>query len=120
MSKLLCSDCQLELRCTLNEVVVLEFSQHGPYKLWYADEFSCPSCDRKTITGWGATPFWTPERGPDFPKQLIEDEATEGRLRYHFEDSLQRALFLAMEPEKRHHRLSINQENIEHDLSNTV
>ena len=91
----LCCTCSLQMTCSGNDVIVIEFSDKGPYRLWYADEYSCPSCDDLIMTGWGTDAFWRPEYGR-FPKDLVDQHKTANRLRYSFESPEQRSKFEAM------------------------
>lgn len=45
--KLLCSKCRIEYKPVHNVVLVVEYAAFGPYKLWEADEWACPSCGAK-------------------------------------------------------------------------
>ena len=103
MPKLLCYKCRYELKCVLNDVLVIEFSDNGPYKLWCADEYGCSTCDAQIITGWGDSPIWRPHEGPIL-SSLIQTAADKGLLRYDFENELQKARFLALPPAQRHSR----------------
>ena len=52
----ICSACHVEMRCSLNGVVVVDHASFGPYALWNADEWECQSCAHKIIIGFGDGP----------------------------------------------------------------
>lgn len=57
MPKLLCVRCEQELRPSINGVVVVEYSDLGPYKVWSADEWTCPICGATIVAGFADLPY---------------------------------------------------------------
>jgi len=51
-----CVDCECDFKPEKNGVYLLEMADFGPYKLWNADLWKCPSCGREIISGYGKTP----------------------------------------------------------------
>ena len=58
MHRPVCVKDQVEFRCSNNEVDVLDTSGESQraYKLWSADEFTCPVCHTKIVVGFGNRP----------------------------------------------------------------
>ncbi len=52
-----CSKCEVEFRPSKNGVEVVDYASFGPYKIWEADEWECPSCHTKVITGFADRPI---------------------------------------------------------------
>ena len=65
----ICSKCQINLRPVKNGVEVLELADFGPYRLWEADEYECPRCRIRIITGFGFSPY-TEHHKDDFTRLL--------------------------------------------------
>ena len=65
MPKLVCPECKCEYRPKENGVIVIEYASFGPYKVWFADLWRCPGCDKTTVAGF-----------PEMP--LREDHYSEG------------------------------------------
>jgi len=51
--KPVCVKCQVELRNRMSGVGVLDIAQFGPYKVWDADLYYCPSCGFEVVIGFG-------------------------------------------------------------------
>ena len=56
MSKIICVKCECEFRPEQNRVGVIETASFGPYKLWRADLWKCPSCGIEVVSGFGRKP----------------------------------------------------------------
>lgn len=52
-----CVKCQIEMRPEKNGVGVLDMADFGPYALWEADLWKCPSCSYEILTGFGQEPW---------------------------------------------------------------
>lgn len=52
-----CATCQVSFRPIQNGVPVIEMASYGPYRLWAADVYVCPSCGRRIVTGWCNEPI---------------------------------------------------------------
>ena len=85
-----CVKCEVDLRPSMNEVNVIEYSDNGPYKIWEADEWECPECHIRVIIGFGDAPF-AHHSQEDFDEVLVGVVADEKHLRHDFEDQAQRA-----------------------------
>jgi hypothetical protein len=70
MPKLVCVKCQIELRPSVNGVTVIEMASFGPYKVWAADEWECPGCGQKIISGFSNEPIRQDHYADDFPQWL--------------------------------------------------
>ena len=66
----ICSQCQIDFRPVKNGVEVLELADFGPYRLWQADEYECPACRVRIITGFADHPY--AEYYQDKFKQALE------------------------------------------------
>lgn len=74
-----CVPCQAVMRCNRNGRRVLIISEDGsPYQLWAADEYRCPVCDHRLITGYGARPIAIAHE-PGFA-DLVSDARKEANL----------------------------------------
>ena len=87
MPKLLCSRCQVELKPVLNGVQVIEMASFGPYKLWQADEWGCPSCKVNIVAGFSRESIEHYEEG--FKELLEAFKSNVSLLRLDFENSRQ-------------------------------
>ena len=89
MPKLLCAECEVELLPSVNGVDVIEYAWTGPYKVWYADEYKCPNCGHRVISGFAKNPIeqWMPE----FAERISSVPLSNAR--YDFENQEQRAKF---------------------------
>lgn len=94
MSKLVCTNCQRELRPHLNGVNVVEYANFGPYKIWSADEWKCPECGLRVITGFSQEAHKHYQAG--FSARLTHAWTKPGLLRHNFESGEQRAQFGAI------------------------
>lgn len=54
---LVCTNCEIEFRPFKNGVELVDYAEYGPYKMWEADEWQCPSCHVKVITGFAEQPI---------------------------------------------------------------
>ena len=52
-----CATCQMEMKPELNGVGVLDMADFGPYALWEADLWKCPSCGLEILVGFGRLPI---------------------------------------------------------------
>lgn len=86
--KIVCSLCEVEFRPFLNGVNVIEYAAFGPYKLWQADEWQCPTCGARISTGFSDVPLRHHE--PGFEKELAEIRDNPEYLRRDFENMKQR------------------------------
>lgn len=51
----ICVKCQLEMRCIKNNRPVADPSAaSGPSTYWLGDEYECPECHNRIVTGFGA------------------------------------------------------------------
>ena len=57
MPKLVCSSCQSELKPLNSGVKVFEYAGEKLHKIWCADEWHCPSCGLRVVSGFGASPL---------------------------------------------------------------
>lgn len=103
MPRPICEPCQLPMTAKTNDVIVMEFSQHGPYQLWAGDRAECPGCRLTIIVGFGREPFWRPEYGP-LPEHEINNALDAGRLVYQFTNAAERDRFMAFDVPDRHRR----------------
>lgn len=89
MSKLVCSMCEIEFKPVKNGVEVVEFSDNGPYKLWEADEWECPDCNIRVVTGFAQQPTHRNDDPASFDAQIAYANAHDLR-RNDYEDTAQR------------------------------
>ena len=52
-----CAKCKVVLRCKENDVGAIECADFGPYQLWSADLWECPTCGAAVLVGFGARPI---------------------------------------------------------------
>ncbi len=52
-----CSSCQIDFRPSKNGVELVDYADFGPYKIWEADEWECPGCHTKIVTGFADQPI---------------------------------------------------------------
>ena len=57
MPKIVCVECQTELRPETNGTTVFEMASFGIYKLWDADTWKCPGCEYEVVAGFGQQPI---------------------------------------------------------------
>lgn len=59
MSKILCPDCEVEMKVNEAGVVVCEtfLDPPRPYKIWMADQMICPGCHRTLVANFGDSPL---------------------------------------------------------------
>lgn len=54
----LCVNCQRDMTRTESGVVILEYAKAlGPYQLWHADLFVCPSCETQVVADKADRPY---------------------------------------------------------------
>ena len=70
MPKMVCVECETELRPYKNETLVIETASFGPYKVWFADTWICPGCNYKVVSGFGQNPVRADHYAEDFPAWL--------------------------------------------------
>lgn len=70
MPKLVCVQCEVELKPSVNGVVVVEMASFGPYKVWAADEWVCPGCGFKIAAGFADQPTRQDHCAVGFPAWL--------------------------------------------------
>lgn len=90
MPKLVCTPCQVELRPERNGVNVIEHSDFGPYKIWFADEWKCPNCGATIIAGFANYAF-SEHYENDFGTILERIQEHPDELRHDYENQSQRA-----------------------------
>jgi len=58
MPKMVCGNCEIELKPETNGVLVIE-TMNGmePYKLWRADLWKCGGCGIEVVTGFAKEPI---------------------------------------------------------------
>lgn len=58
MPKMVCGNCEIELKPETNGVLVIE-TMNGmkPYKLWRSDLWKCPSCATEIVAGFAMEPI---------------------------------------------------------------
>ena len=52
-----CVKCKTEMRASNNDTIVVDYASFGPYKLWSADEYTCPICRYRIVVGFAEQPF---------------------------------------------------------------
>jgi hypothetical protein len=58
MSNVVCPKCETFMRVKKNGVFVEEQdSTGGPYRIWSADLYGCPTCNAEVVTGFGPRPI---------------------------------------------------------------
>lgn len=53
---MVCMKCRIELRPYRNGVTAVSMTTCGPYKVYRADEWHCPSCGWRGLLGFSITP----------------------------------------------------------------
>ncbi len=81
MAGLVCLKCRVFLRAKKTGVIIEEgmplgeplgdglYAKWGPYKLWHADLFECPSCNFELVTGFARKPI-AEHYEPDYAAQV--------------------------------------------------
>jgi hypothetical protein len=81
MPKLVCVDCEIELKPQDNGIYVIETASFGPYKIWSADVWVCPQCKHEVVAGFGNGPL--AEHYQDKFAELLEKiKASKSRIIY--------------------------------------
>lgn len=88
-----CTKDEVEYRPHLNGVQVVDYSDNGPYMIWEADEWKCPTCGNRIIVGFGNKAQRHHES--DFRVTLTRVEAATKTHRRNFESKAQRAAVAA-------------------------
>ena len=57
MPKIVCVECEIELKPEENGILLIEFASFGAYKAWYADLWKCPKCGTEIVSGFGNSPI---------------------------------------------------------------
>jgi hypothetical protein len=65
------------MRCSTNGVTVEETADGAPYKLWRADEYTCPSCGCVAAMGFGSGPIAEHWRQPEYNNLKADAVASE-------------------------------------------
>jgi hypothetical protein len=73
MSYMVCSKCDVTLRCVKNEKVV----RFGGAEIKWGDEYQCPRCGIKVITGFGQAVM------PGHPDYNVFETEVEVEASYH-------------------------------------
>jgi len=82
----ICVKCRLEMRCVKNNRVVRDPEAGGfPSTYWLGDEYECPECEARIVTGFGV-PI-TVDPGPGLKQTPLqfdyerprEEEAHDGK-----------------------------------------
>lgn len=67
----ICVACRLEMRCVKNMRLVCDpEAACGPSTYWYGDEYECPECKVRIVTGFGK-PMEAP-LGPRHPEAALQ------------------------------------------------
>ncbi len=85
MPKLVCVNCQTELRCEHSGTSVLEIASFGVYKVWDADTYKCPGCEFEIVSGFGDSPIRADHYKEDFPDWLENFKSHTTRIEYDYE-----------------------------------
>lgn len=48
-----CVKCGVEMRPETNGVGLLDMADFGPYQIWDADKYKCPTCGYEIVVGFG-------------------------------------------------------------------
>ena len=78
MSKILCLDCEVEMKVNESGVVVCEtyLDPPRPYKIWMADQMICPGCHKLIVANYGDRAV---EARPDDAAKLLEQIKESGK-----------------------------------------
>ena len=57
MTRPVCVSCCAEMRCHKNSRAVEVQVKGRGYQVWSGDEYQCPSCLVRVVTGWGRQPM---------------------------------------------------------------
>ena len=82
MPKLVCVNCQTELKAECNDTIVVETASFGPYKVWSADLWKCPGCGFEIVAGFANIPIRQDHYMPDFPEWLEKEITYHERVIY--------------------------------------
>jgi hypothetical protein len=85
MPKLICINCQCELKPETNGVIVVEMASFGPYKVWSADLLKCPGCGVEIVSGFADQPIRADHYAKDFPDWFDELLSSGARIIYDYE-----------------------------------
>lgn len=82
MPKMVCVDCQCELKPVDNGTIVIETASFGVYKVWSADTWKCPGCGKEIVAGFGNIPLREDHYADDFHEWLETVKANADRIEY--------------------------------------
>ena len=51
-----CVDCQIEMRCIKNAIVMELMCSDRPYRKFHADKWGCPNCSIEVVVGFAFKP----------------------------------------------------------------
>ena len=85
MPKLVCTNCQTELKPETSGTLIIETASFGPYKVWNADTWKCPGCGTEIVAGFGNEPWRSDHYSKDFPEWLESVKNTARRVEYDHE-----------------------------------
>lgn len=91
----ICTHCEREMILG-KPIIVIEFYQHGPYRLWYADPFTCPTCAHVIVTRFADRPY-AEHYQPGFDAQVL-DALMGGNSVKSFENDERRAAYYDANP----------------------
>lgn len=70
--KAVCAKCRCEMRPKKNDYCVEEMADTAfPYRVWFADLWSCPSCKSEVVIGFANNP-WGEHFQPDYPAKAVQ------------------------------------------------
>lgn len=75
MPKLVCVNCETELKVLDNGILVIETASFGVYKVWSADTWKCPGCGFEVVAGFGQIPLRADHYKDDFQGWLEQEKA---------------------------------------------
>jgi hypothetical protein len=82
MPKLVCVDCQCELKPETNGTTVIETASFGVYKVWSADTWKCPGCGKEIVAGFGQEPLRADHWADDFSNWVKSLEFSATKIVY--------------------------------------
>lgn len=80
MPRMVCTPCEQTYRVIDNNIVVVTYAQDEPYQLWFADEWACPTCKNRVVSGFGQGPIW--RRGEEGYDKLLEGLSRQWNIRH--------------------------------------
>jgi predicted RNA-binding Zn-ribbon protein involved in translation (DUF1610 family) len=82
MAKLVCTECQTELKPSHNGTLVIETASFGPYKVWAADTWKCPGCGVEIVAGFSDEPIRQDHYAKDFAAWLTNEISISSQVVY--------------------------------------